>query len=117
MKKLLAVLGLCIPVLVAGAQNNRAAQQQSKTEIDNDQVIVRRYIHPPHSKTPMHSHRAGVVVYLTDVHERSISPDGTAKEVFHRRGDVLWAPARQHVLENLADEPIEAIEIELKDHR
>jgi hypothetical protein len=117
MKKLLTLAGLCILAFVAAAQSDHAQQQQSKTEIDNDQVIVRRYIHPPHSRTPMHSHRAGVVVYLSDVHERSISPDGTAKEVFHKRGDVVWAPARQHILENLADEPIEAIEIELKDHR
>ena len=117
MKKMLALAGLCILAFGAAAQNDQPPQQQSKTEIDNDQVIVRRYIHPPHSRTPMHSHRRGVVVYLTDVHERSISPDGTAKEVFHKRGDVVWASARQHILENLADEPIEAIEIEMKDHR
>jgi quercetin dioxygenase-like cupin family protein len=117
MSKVSAVLALCLVGFVAAAQKDQRLEQQTKTEIDNDQVLVRRNIHPPHSRTPMHSHRSGVVVYLTDVHERSTMPDGTAKEIFHKRGDVVWSPAHQHILENLADTPIEAIEIELKDHR
>ncbi|MGI9075510.1 MAG: hypothetical protein ACR2JB_30245 [Bryobacteraceae bacterium] len=86
----------------------------SKTEVDNDRVIVRRNIHPPHSTTEMHSHRDGVVVYLSDVHERTIAPNGSSHVVFHKAGDVIWAPARTHSLENLGDQPIQAIEIELK---
>jgi mannose-6-phosphate isomerase-like protein (cupin superfamily) len=62
----------------------------------------------------MHSHKDAVVVYLTDVHERSTSPDGTSKEVTHRAGDVVWSPAHTHMLENLSDKPIEVIEIEIK---
>jgi beta-alanine degradation protein BauB len=100
---------------IAVAEEHHAAEQQTKVEINNDQVIVRRYIHQPHSTTPMHSHRPGVVVYLSGVHERSTLADGSSKEVFHKPGDVVWAPARQHTLENLGSTPIEAIEIELKD--
>jgi len=99
----------------AGVQTaNASRDKDSKTEIDNDQVIVRRNIHPPHAITPMHSHKAGVVVYLTDVRERSTSPDGSAKMVTRRAGEVVWAEARQHTLENLSNTPIEVIEIELK---
>jgi quercetin dioxygenase-like cupin family protein len=116
MTKLLAVLCLCLLAFAATAQKDES-QQQAKIEIDNDQVIVRRYIHPPHSTTPMHSHRSGVVVYLTDVHERSTMADGSTKEVLHKPGDVVWAPARQHILENLGAKPMEVIEIELKDRQ
>jgi hypothetical protein len=103
----------CAYVAGAWSQSNSVVQL-SRVEIDNDQVIVRRNIHPPHSATPMHSHQAGIIVYLTDVRERSTSPDGSSKIVTHRAGEVVWAGARQHKLENLGDNPIEAIEIELK---
>jgi len=63
----------------------------SKTEIDNDRVIVRRNIHPAHSTTEMHSHRDGIVVYLSDVHERTIAPDGSFRAV-------VPTPAGQSIL-------------------
>ena len=103
---------------IAGAwSQSTAAKQISRVEIDNDQVTVTRNIHPPHSKTPMHSHGPGLVVYLTDVRERSTAPDGSNKIVTHRAGEVVWAGARQHELENLSDTPIEALEIEIKGKR
>jgi hypothetical protein len=115
MTKFAVIFSLYVLAFTATAQKDDA-QQQTNVEIDNDQVIVRRYVHPPHSITPLHSHRNGVVVYLTDVHERNTAADGSVKEVFHKTGDVVWSPARQHVLENLGAKSIEAIEIELKDH-
>jgi hypothetical protein len=100
---------------IAGVQAQKlAAAESSRTEIDNERVVVRRNVRLPHSVTPMHSHNAGVVVYLTHVRERSTAPDGTSKIVTHKAGDVLWATARQHALENLGDAAIEAIEVELK---
>jgi hypothetical protein len=115
---MIRLLSLVMPMLLLfstpGCTQSVEQAATSKTEVDNDRVIVRRNIHAPHSITPLHSHRAGVVVYLSDVHERTITPDGSSREVFHKAGDVIWAPARTHRLENLADKPIEAIEIELK---
>jgi len=86
----------------------------SRVEIDNRQVRVIRRYHQPHEKVPLHSHAEGVVVYLTEVRETSTSPDGTSQQVTHHAGDVIWSPAHTHSLENLADTPIEVIEIELK---
>lgn len=112
---------ICIFLLLActhltGARSEEpSAEDGAKIEIENDRVLVRRNVHPPHSVTPMHSHRAGVVVYLTNVRERTTAPDGTSKIVSHNAGEVLWAPARRHALENLGDTRVEAIEIELKD--
>jgi hypothetical protein len=100
----------------AGVQNGKQApKDESRIEIENDRVVVHRNFRLPHALTPMHSHRDGVVIYLTDVHERSTAPDGTSKEVSHRAGEVVWAPARQHALQNLENTKIEVIEVELKE--
>src|SRR5437868_3482889 len=81
----------------AGVQNGKqVSKDESRIEVENDRVVVRRNIRLPHAFTPMHSHREGVVIYLTDVHERSTAPDGTSKEVSHKAGEAIWAPARQH---------------------
>src|SRR5437588_12193824 len=85
-----------------------------KVEIDNSQVrVVRRY-HAPREKVPMHSHKDGVVIYLTELREISTEADGTSRHITRHAGDVIWSPAHTHSLENLADTPIEVIEIELK---
>jgi quercetin dioxygenase-like cupin family protein len=85
-----------------------------KVEVDNPQVrVVRRY-HAPHEKVPMHTHKDGVVVYLTEVREISTESDGKSRQVTRHAGDVIWSPAHTHSLENLADTAIEVIEIELK---
>ena len=98
-------------VLVA----QEAARRGSKIEIDNAHVHVLRNKHAAHEKVPMHSHNDAVTIYLTDVHERSTYPDGTSRDVTHGAGDVVWSPAHTHALENLADTPIEVIEVEIKD--
>jgi hypothetical protein len=62
----------------------------------------------------MHSHPDGVVVYLSEVREISTDSNGSSREVTHHAGEVIWSPAHTHSLENLADTPIEVIEIEMK---
>src|SRR6266704_6609954 len=85
-----------------------------KVEIDNAQVRVVRSYHAPHEKVSLHSHKDGVVVYLTELREISTESDGTSRHITRHAGDVIWSPAHTHSLENLADTPIEVIEIELK---
>jgi len=115
LKKLGFMLWTVAVYSVAMLQNPREVKPEAyKIEIDNPQVQVTRSVHAPHEKVPMHTHRDAVVVYLSDVHERSTYPDGTSKEIRHRAGDVVWSPAHTHTLENLADEPIRVIEIEPK---
>ncbi|MCU1286754.1 MAG: hypothetical protein JWO13_3104 [Acidobacteriales bacterium] len=111
-----AYIGLLITsAFIAGAKSQKLADSvSSRTEIDNERVTVRRNVHSAHALTPMHAHKAGVVVYLTDVRERSTAPDGTSKIVTHKAGDVVWAAAREHASENLGDAAIEVIEVELK---
>lgn len=110
----LFVAALCCVAISAVVIAQQVAHHAARVEIDNQYVHAIRNVHAPHEKTPMHSHKDAVVVYLTDVHERSTSPDGTSKEVTHHAGDVVWSPAHSHILENLSDKPIEVIEIEIK---
>src|SRR4051794_2659875 len=105
---------LSCTALTAALVAQQLAHRAAKVEIENQFVHAVRNVHAPHEKTPMHSHRDAIVVYLTDVHERSTYPDGTSKEITHRAGDVVWSPAHTHTLENLADKPIEVVEIEPK---
>ena len=115
LKKLGFMLWTITVYVSATLQNLSQVKPESyKIEIDNPQVQVTRSIHAPHEKVPMHTHRDAVVVYLSDVHEKSTYPDGTSKEISHNAGDVVWSPAHTHALENLADQPIRVIEIEPK---
>jgi mannose-6-phosphate isomerase-like protein (cupin superfamily) len=97
---------------VPQATNN--AQPAAKIEVENQRVRVVRHYHRAHEKVAMHSHPDSVVVYLTEVHELSTEQDGKERQVTHHAGDVIWSPAHTHSLVNLADTPIETIEIELQ---
>src|SRR5215510_108781 len=112
----LVPLVLCGIVSINGSCQDRLREHPNsyKVEIDNSQVRVIRSHHAPHEKVGMHSHPAGVLVYLSDVQEKSTFPDGTSRVIVHHAGDVVWSPPRTHILENLADTPIDVIEIEIK---
>src|SRR2546430_16795145 len=116
MTRNLVVLVCCLATYIAAFGHDAAGNHPPafKVEIDNPQVrVVRRY-HAPHEKVPMHSHKDGVVVYLTELREISTESDGRSRHIARHAGDVIWSPAHTHSLENLADTPIEVIEIELK---
>ena len=83
-------------------------------EVENDKVRVCRIRYGPHEKSPMHGHPALVVVFLTDGHSRLTYPEGKTDEVRTKSGDALWFDAFEHLPENLADQPFEAILVELK---
>jgi quercetin dioxygenase-like cupin family protein len=85
-----------------------------KVEFENDQVRVLRITYGPHEKGVMHSHPAGVVVYLTDGRGRFTFPGGKTQDVPLKAGTVQWADATTHLPENLGDKGFEVIEVELK---
>jgi hypothetical protein len=62
----------------------------------------------------MHSHPDGVVIFLSDAHNRSTLPDGTTMERSGKAGDTKWVPAETHQPENLLDTPLDGILVELK---
>ena len=112
----LVVLAVCLLACPATSvpQAPNSPPPTAKVEIDNQHVRVIRRYHAPHEKVAMHSHPDSIVVYLTEVHQLSTDSNGKRTEVKRHAGDVIWSPAHSHSFVNLADTPIEAIEIEVK---
>jgi ketosteroid isomerase-like protein len=114
--------GLAIAGL-AGLWGAAAASAQDAVAVDpehyqvafeNDQVRVLRITYGPHEKSVMHSHPAGVVVFLDDLEGRFTMPDGQATDHAVEAGTVAWTDAQSHQPENLGDAAFEVIQIELK---
>jgi quercetin dioxygenase-like cupin family protein len=113
----LAVLGAT--ALLAGptasAQDaTKVDAKHYKVEFENDRVRVLRISYGPHEKSVMHSHPAGVVVYLTDSHAKFTMPGGKTQDAVVKAGTVQWTDPTTHLPENVGDKAFEVIEIELK---
>ena len=63
--------------------------------------------------TPLHSHRAGVSVPLTNIDVEVTLPSGEVRRVYKPAGEVAWEEPRAHKGKNLSDEPNEMILFEL----
>jgi hypothetical protein len=83
-------------------------------ELDNAWVRALRVRYAPGEGSPTHEHPAGVRVFLTDIHNRFMKPDGSTSEVSRRAGEVIWAEAVRHANANLGGSHVEIIELELK---
>ena len=60
-----------------------------KVDFENEQIRVLHLRYAPHEKLPMHSHPGRVVVLLTELHIRSMLPDGTSREARRPAGDIF----------------------------
>ncbi|MGB2670953.1 MAG: hypothetical protein WAO11_09565 [Candidatus Acidiferrum sp.] len=85
-----------------------------KVAFENDQIRVLHARYAPHQKIAMHSHPSRVVVYITDMHARVTSADGSTQELRTKAGDSRWSEAVIHSVENLEEAPFEVVEVELK---
>ncbi len=83
-------------------------------EIENEKVRVLRITYGAHEKSVMHGHPSSVAVFLTDANFRFTLPDGKTEEPKAKAGEIMWAPAGEHLPENLSDGRFEAILVELK---
>jgi len=110
-KLLVIILGLAAG---AAAQDPVQLSPDYKVEIDNAWVRVLRVKHPPHARIAMHQHPATVAVFLTDIHEKITGADGTVRNLDRKAGEVGFNEANKHAEENLANQPLEAVIIELK---
>ena len=90
--------------------------QHYKVEFENAQVRVLRIRYGPHEKSVMHTHPAGVAVFLNDNRAKFTLPDGKSVEREWKAGQALWLPAETHLPENQTDKPLELILTELKAH-
>ncbi len=116
MRRVLFLTGLlCLVASTATAQDPvKVDPNHYKVEFENARVRVLRVHHDPHDRAPMHEHPAGVVVWLTDSHEKLIFPDGKSQESRSKAGEVSWTGGTKHAVENLSDQPFEVMLVELK---
>ena len=85
----------------------------SKIELEEFGVRAIRMKGKPGSESPYHSHRAGVIVALTDVHVEHTTLDGETSIVKNKAGTASWAEPRVHKGKVLSQEGYEAIFFEL----
>ena len=83
--------------------------------LENSQVRVLRLKLGPRQSVPMLEHTLNhVVYYLTDENVRETSPDGKAVVTQHKPGDFTWHGPSRHKIENLSDQPFQALVVEVK---
>lgn len=92
----------------------QADPERHTVDFENDKVRIVRIKYGPNEKVVMHSHPAGVVVFVTDQHVRFHLPDGTSQEIKAKAGETIWMDDTTHQPENLTDQPLEVLYIETK---
>ena len=85
-----------------------------KVVFENDRVRVLRVKFKAHDKTKEHEHPNGVAIYLTDVKAKFTLADGKTREGGGKRGEVTWAAAEKHSVQNMTAKPADIILVELK---
>ena len=111
----------CAAAMVCLAANVAAAQDPTKVEprhyklrFENERVQVVDVHYGPHEKSEMHDHPGGVVVVLSAGHLRFTDQNNKVTEVFAKPGEARWFPPFKHKVENLGDEPYNAVYIGIK---
>jgi beta-alanine degradation protein BauB len=110
-----AALILCLSATFAGAQNpTTVAPKHYKMHFENEWVQVVDIHYGPHEKSALHEHPAGVVVNLTAGHLRFTDQNGKVQELYSLAGESRWFPPVKHTVENIGDEPFNAVYIYVK---
>lgn len=111
----------CAAVVVCLAFNSASAQDPTKVEpthyklqFENDRVQVVNVHYGPHEKSQMHDHPGGVVVVITGGHLKFTDQNGKTTEVYSKAGEARWFPPFKHKVENVGDEPYNAVYVGLK---
>ena len=97
------------------------AQDATKVEpshyrvaFENEYVRVVDIQYGPHETSGMHSHPAGVAVYISEGHFKFTDAEGKVIEAHAKAGEARWFPAFKHKVENLSDKPFDGVYIEVK---
>lgn len=112
-----SLVGLALLVFAASlfAQDATVAEPTHyHVAFENEHVRVIDIHYGPHEKSNMHSHPAGVIVYITEGHFRFTDEHGKVVEANAKAGESRWFPAFKHKVESLSDKPFDGVYIELK---
>ena len=92
----------------------KTAPSPSALEFENEWVKVTHGKLGPRQTGPVHTHPQYIGVFLTDAQLRAHISDGTVRELSGKWGDASWRAPVTHRIENLADAPFEAVDVNLK---
>jgi quercetin dioxygenase-like cupin family protein len=105
---------LCLAPLLSAQDAVKVDPKHYTVVSENDEVRILRAHYGPHEKSVMHSHPAGVAVFLTDVKGRFTLADGKTEMMTRKAGDALYTPNVTHLPENDSDHAMDVIVIEFK---
>ena len=106
---------VCVAASFSTAQDpTKVEPKHYRLQFENDRVQVVSVHYGPHEKSEMHDHPGGVVVVVTAGHLRFTDQNGKVTEVHAKEGEARWFPPFKHKVENLGDEPYNAVYIGIK---
>jgi quercetin dioxygenase-like cupin family protein len=115
MLKLLGTLTMLLFAASLVAQDATSAEPKHyHVAFENDHVRVIDIHYGPHETSNMHSHPAGVIVYITEGHFRFTDEHGKVIEANAKAGESRWFPAFKHKVQNLSDKSFDGVYVELK---
>jgi hypothetical protein len=120
-KLLIAGLGgLAAQLGARGARAQDAAKvmpRSYRVAFENDKIRVLDFVARPGMGVcgeGMHSHPAHLTIVLSDWQGRALAPDGTVSGRDKKIGDVFWAEAETHRVENTGKTVSRVMIVELK---
>ena len=96
----------------------KAAPRNYRVAFENEKVRVLEYFSRPGlglCGQGAHYHPAHLTVALTDSKARVTFPDGKVVVAQDKAGDMFWAPAGTHTVENVGPNVVRAYIVETKD--
>ena len=112
---LFATVALFFAVGTALAQDPvEVSPNTHKVVLENDRVRVLDIRQKPGEKSPMHSHPAVVIYFLTDAKTKFTYPDGKTEVREGKAGQALWRGPETHATENVGTTEEHVLLVELK---
>ena len=108
------LLSVCIVPILSAQDATKVDPKHYTLVSENDQVRILRVHYGPHEKSVMHSHPAGVAVFLTDATNTFTFPDGKTQTMSVKAGDAMAITPVTHLPENTGDKGMDLILVELK---
>lgn len=108
------VLCLCLAPALSAQDAAKVDPKHYTVISENDQVRILKVHYDPHEKSVMHSHPAGVVVFLTNAKVQFNFADGKKENMDVKAGGAQSTVPTVHLPENTGDTVMDAIVIELK---
>ncbi len=96
----------------------KMAPRNYRVAFENDKVRVLEYYSKPGvglCGQGRHFHPAHLTVSLTDAKARVLLDNGRVILAENKTGDMFWAPAETHTVENVGKQDVRAYIVELKD--